>query len=60
MKSAEKHLCLTFSSFWTKLSFKNVSSNVLVKMFFADDKYSRLNKENLPLQIQIQLRAVIA
>ena len=29
-------------------------------MFFADDKYSRLNKENLPLQIQMQLRAVIA
>ena len=61
LKSAEKHFRRTFSSFRTKLNLKksfllrSEISRLFVSMLSAGDKYSRHNRENLPLPIQIQL-----
>ena len=61
LKSAEKYLFHTFSSIWAKLSLKKLFLirfhilGLLVNTLTANCKYSRKNRENLPLQIQIKL-----
>ena len=61
LKSAEKYFYPTFSSFWAKLSYKNlflIRSEILgmlVNTLTANYEYSRSNRENLPLPIQIKL-----
>ena len=61
LKSAEKHFCHTFLSFWAKLSLKksfSIRSEILglfFKTLTADDEYSGHNTESLPLPIQMQL-----
>ena len=57
--SAEKCFFPTFSSFWAKLSFKKLfltTSKILgqlVNTLPANYEFSRSNRENLPLEIQI-------
>ena len=61
LKSSEKDFYPTFSLFWAKLSEKNlflIRSEILgllVKTLTANYEYSRSNRENLPLRIQMQL-----
>ena len=61
LKSKEKHFYSAFSSFWAKLSYKKsflVRYEILGLLFntlTADYQYSRSNRENLPLPIQMQL-----
>ena len=61
LKSAERHFCHTFLSFWAKLSLKKsflIRSEILglfFKTLTADDEYSGHNTESLPLPIQMQL-----
>ena len=61
LKSIEKYFDPTFSSFWSKLSFKKlffIRSEILkllVNTLTANYEYSRSNRENLQLQIQIKL-----
>ena len=61
LKSAKKYLYPTFSSFWAKLSYKKsllVRSEIfglLVHTLTANYEYSRSNRENLLLPIQMQL-----
>ena len=61
LKFVEKHFYPTFSLFWAKLSEKMsilVRSEILgllVNTSPADYKYSRSNRQNLPLPIQMQL-----
>ena len=61
LKSSEKDFYPTFSLFWAKLSEKNlflIRSEILgllVKTLTANYEYSRSNRENLPLPIQIKL-----
>ena len=61
LKSAEKYFYPTFSSFWVKLSKKKfflIGSEIL-RLFdntlTAIYKYSRSNRKNLHLPIQIKL-----
>ena len=57
--SAEKYFSPTFSLFWAKLSLKNlflIRSEILgllVSSLTLNLEYSRSNRENLPIQIQI-------
>ena len=61
LKSAERYFFSIFSSFREKLSFKKLflirseTLGLLVNTLTANYEYSRGNRENLPLQIQIQL-----
>ena len=61
LKSAEKYFYQTFSSFWSKLSWKKlffIRSEILALLdntSTANHEYSRSNRETLPLQIQITL-----
>ena len=61
LKSAQNYFYPTFSSFWAKLSWKKlflITSEILellVNSLTANYEYSRSNRENLPLPIQIQL-----
>ena len=61
LKSAEKYFYPTFSSFWAKLSdrklflIRSETLGLLVKKLSANYEYSRSNRENLPLPIQMQL-----
>ena len=61
LKSAEKYLGPTFPLFWAKLSQENLFvkrseiSGLLVNTLTANYDYSRSNRENLPLPIQIKL-----
>ena len=60
LKSLEKYFYPTFSSFWSKLSEKKFSLigseilGLLDNMLPANCEYSRINRENLPLPIQIK------
>ena len=64
LKSAEKYFYPTFPSFWAKLSQKKlflIRSEILgllANTLTANYEYSRSNRENLPLVIQIQLRKI--
>ena len=51
LKSAEKHFYPTFSSFLVRSKILGLLVNTLT----ADYKYSRSNRENLPLPNQVQL-----
>ena len=59
--SAEKCFFATFSSFGAKLSYKNLFLirfeilGLLANTLTANYEYSRSNRENLPLEIQIKL-----
>ena len=61
VKSSGKYFYPTFSSFWAKLSLKNLflmRSEILLQLLNTltpNYEYSRSNKENLPLQIQVKL-----
>ena len=61
LKPAEKNCYLTFSSFWAKLSYKKVfltrSENLGLpyNQLTANLEYTRSNRENLQLPIQIKL-----
>ena len=61
LKSAEKHFYPISSLFWAKLSWiksflvRSETLGPLVNTLTGDDKYSRHNRENLPLPIPIQL-----
>ena len=61
LKSAEKQFYTTFLSFWAKLSYNNSLLvrceilGLLVNTLTTNYKYSRSNRENLPLPIQMQL-----
>ena len=61
LKSAEKYFCPTFSSFLANLSPKKlfyIVSDILVlllNMLTSNYKYSRSNRENLLLPIQIKV-----
>ena len=61
LKSAEKYFDSSFSSLWPKLSLKKLFlirsdiSELLVNTLTANYEYSRSNRENLPLLIQIKL-----
>ena len=58
-KSAEKYFYPTFSSFWAKLSqqklflIRSEILGLLVITLTANYEYSRSNRENLPLPIQL-------
>ena len=60
-KSGEKYFYPTFSWFWAKLSqkklflIKSEISGLLVNTLTGNYEYSRSNRENLPLPIQIKL-----
>ena len=60
LKSLEKYFYPTFSSFWSKLSEKKFSLigseilGLLDNTLPANCEYSRINRENLPLPIQIK------
>ena len=61
VKSAEKYFYPNFSPLWVKLSEKNLFSirdeilGLLDNTLTAYYEYSRSNKENLPLPIQMKL-----
>ena len=61
VKPAEKYFYPIFSLFWANLSLKKsllVKSGILrllVNTLTANYEYSRSNRENLPLQLQMQL-----
>ena len=61
LQSWEKYFSPTFSAFWAKLRFKNLFLIGLeifwlfVDKLTANCEYSRTNRENLPLVIQIKL-----
>ena len=61
LKSAEKHFSPNFLSFWAKLSWKKSFLvrfeilGLLVNTLTGDDEYSRHNRKNLALAIQMQL-----
>ena len=61
LKSAEKYFYPTFSLFWAKLSqeklflIRSDISGLLVDTLTANYQYSRSNRENLPLPIQMKL-----
>ena len=61
LKSAEKCFYPTFSSLWTKLTeeklflIRSQISGLLVNPLTGNYEYSRSNRENLPLPIQIKL-----
>ena len=61
LKSAEKYFYPIFSSFWAKSNLENlflIRSQILGLLFntlTATYQYSRSNRENLPLNIQIKL-----
>ena len=61
LKSGEKYFYPTFSWFWAKLSqkklflIKSEISGLLVNTLTGNYEYSRSNRENLPLPIQIKL-----
>ena len=61
LKSSEKYFSPTFSSFSAKLSLEKlflIRSEILgmlLNTLIANYEYSRSNRENLPLQVQIKL-----
>ena len=61
LKSAEKYLYLTFSSFWANLSqrksflVRSELLGLLVNTLTANYEYSRSNTDNLPLPLQRHL-----
>ena len=61
LKSTEKYFYPTFSSVLAKLSYKKLSLirsetlELLINKFTGNYEYSRSNRQNLPLPIQIKL-----
>ena len=63
-KSQEKYFDSSFSWFWAKLSLKKLFSirsqilGLLITTLTGNYEYSRSNRENLPLKIQIELSKI--